>query len=89
MPVTYKVNKDKVASRIINEEAVLLNLDNGFYYSLNKTGSEIWQYLQEGRSVEEILRILEKKYATAAGLLKKDILVLINDMLKEKLIVKK
>ena len=87
MAGAYKIDKDKVASRIINEEAVLLNLDNGFYYSLNKTGSEIWQYLEEGKALEEILLILEKKYDTA-GNLKKDIVALINDLLKEKLITK-
>lgn len=89
MPETYKINKDKIASRIINGEVVLLNLDSGFYYSLNKTGSEIWQYLQEGKSVEEIQALLMKKYESQSGDLRKDILALIGDLLKEKIIAKR
>lgn len=84
----YKINKDKVASRIINGEAVLLNLDNGFYYSLNKTGSEVWQCLQEGKNTDEIIALLEKTYSQDEAKLKKDVTSLINDLAKEELIAK-
>lgn len=86
--VRYRINKNKVASRIINGEAVLLNLDNGFYYSLNNTGSEVWQYLQEGKSSDEIISIFERKYTRDISRLKKDIASLLADLTKEELIAK-
>lgn len=30
----YRIDKDKVTYRVIGGEAAILNLDNGYYYSL-------------------------------------------------------
>ncbi len=88
MAGVYRINKDKVASRVINGEAVLLNLNSGFYYSLNKTGSEVWQYLQEGKAIDEIIALLNKIYSLDEKKLKKDVESLVNDLTKEELISK-
>lgn len=45
--MTYHINQAIVRWRIVDEEAVLINIENTFYYSLNKTGTLIWQLLLE------------------------------------------
>lgn len=37
----YRIDKDNVTHRILDGEAVILNLDSGDYYSLNEVGTKI------------------------------------------------
>ena len=89
MGLVYRVNKEKVASRTINAEAVLLNLENGFYYSLNKTGSEIWGFIEEGKGSQDIVEFLATKHGIDKKKAEKDFFTLIKDLEKEGLICKK
>lgn len=52
-----------VFTRLDNSEAVLLHLDTKRYYTLNETGSRVWELLQQGRNTQEIVRSLHDDYA--------------------------
>lgn len=52
-----------VFTRLDDTEAVLLHLDTKRYYTLNETGTRIWELLQQGRSAQEIAKALEGDYA--------------------------
>jgi len=82
----YTLDKDSVTYRIIGQEAVILNMDNGNYYSLNKTGTLAWKALVEGKNLDEILALLKKKYPLPEERLKKDLSALAKDLEKEKLL---
>ena len=41
-------------SRVLDGEAVLLDLKSGTYFGLNEVGSEVWELLGSGASVGEI-----------------------------------
>jgi hypothetical protein len=58
----YTVDPAKVVSEIIDGEAILINLANGYYYSLDTTAAEIWTHLQAGRSALEIVSVLRRRY---------------------------
>ena len=38
----------------VDDETVILNLDNGRYYSLNATASAVWECLMKGYTLDEI-----------------------------------
>ena len=59
--VKYKV-KDSVLWRVIEDDAVLLNLKTNYYYSLNKSGSLILQELNDGKSIDEVVEYLFNYY---------------------------
>jgi hypothetical protein len=44
---------------------VLLHLERQQYYSLNETGSRIWQLLSEGRDVGAIAAAIADEWATS------------------------
>ena len=46
MPTKLTV-ADDVISEVLNGEAVVLNLKTGTYFSLNPSGSRIWQLIEE------------------------------------------
>ncbi len=82
----YQINKDSITYRIIDGEAVILNLDNGYYYSLNKIGTWIWEAINKQNNLNEILNFLKEEYQVPERQLKSDILVLIKDLEKEELV---
>jgi hypothetical protein len=83
----YSINSDKVVWRNIDGEAVILNLDSGYYYSLNEVGTLIWQLLSEKKDTIRIIEAVRKEYSATESKIKKDLDSLIKDLTKEKLII--
>lgn len=82
----YKINSEDAAYRIIDGEAVILNLNNGYYYSLNVVGTSIWEAIVKQKTLDEILSLLKEEYPVPELQLKNDLLELVKDLEKEKLI---
>ncbi len=82
----YKINKDDVTSRAIGDEEVVLNLENGFYYSLNEVGRGVWQLMNDGKTLGEIVKTLKETYQIPEARLEKDIDEIVQDLEKEGLI---
>ena len=61
----YRAAADALAATL-SDGAVLLNLRTKRYYSLNETGTRIWQLLLEGRTEEEIVQTLTAEYDVEA-----------------------
>lgn len=85
----YSVNTEKIVWRNIDGEAVILNMDTGAYYSLNKTGSLIWALLCEGKALEDIITHLSDTYEIPEKRARTDILSAIDDFKKESLVIPK
>jgi hypothetical protein len=60
---SYRVNSPQVILETFADEVVIVNLESGNYYSLDKTGAEIWALLAEGVPLPEIVRHLGQRYA--------------------------
>jgi hypothetical protein len=57
------INNPEVISDTIDGEVVIVNLDKGYYYSLDGTGAEVWGLVQKGHSVAEIVQEMVRRYA--------------------------
>ncbi len=57
----------------IGDEAVLLNIKNGRYFSLNSTGERVWELLQEHADSEIVLTIMLDEYDADREVLWQDI----------------
>ena len=69
---------DNIIAREIQGETVLLNKENGDYFSLNKMGTEIYNCLNDGKEIEEIAHYLFEKYDADYETIKKDISELVS-----------
>lgn len=49
----YEINAPAVISEPMDEELVVINLDSGCYYSLNKTAARLWNHLERGCSLNQ------------------------------------
>jgi hypothetical protein len=83
----YSIDKEKIAYRVINDKAVVLNLDNGHYYCLNDTGTRILELINKKTPLLEILDFLKKEYEIQDERLKDDLIELVKDLVKERIII--
>jgi hypothetical protein len=54
-------NPEVVATEL-TEGAVLLNIETGFYYSLNEPGAEIWRRLDAAESANDLAERLRERF---------------------------
>lgn len=52
---SFQVNAPDVVHESFDDEAVVLNLKTGNYYSLNETGKMIWQFLEAGGELKHLV----------------------------------
>lgn len=59
----YRANVNEVRWRIVDGEAVLIHIETTYYFSLNRTGTRIWELLVAGEPSEaEIVADLAGAY---------------------------
>jgi len=55
MPEIYRTDLPNIMHEIIEDEAVIVNIDNGSYYSFDGVGSRIWGLMDgDGRDLESL-----------------------------------
>lgn len=85
--VIYKINTPKVASEIIDGEAIMINLESGNYYNLNSTGTDIWDCIEKGISLEQIALDLAQRYDGDQTQIENSVAELIGELRREELII--
>lgn len=84
---TYTINESKAISETIDGETIIVNLDTGFYYSVNETATIIWNKLQENNSLKNISHFFLNHYDVEKDTLEKYMTETISVFLKDELIV--
>jgi Coenzyme PQQ synthesis protein D (PqqD) len=63
----FAVPTDQVAARVMEGEAVVINLDSGVYVGLNRSGTVLWGLLETGpRSSRALADALAQAYGVSA-----------------------
>lgn len=83
----YRINSPNVIHDIIDDEAVIVNLEVGSYYSIENTGAMIWQSLSNGLSDGEIAQAISENYEVAPQESKRVVDQFIGELQNENLIV--
>ena len=58
----YRINAPKALGQIIDGEAVIVNLESGNYYSLNASGTLIWDLIASAVDPVRMRAVLSRKY---------------------------
>lgn len=71
----------------VGDEAILINLNTGSYYSLNDTGTRFWELLDGQRTIAECAQLIAGEYEVEAAVVEGDLLELAADFKQEGLIL--
>ena len=88
MSERHSVHRQNARWRIVDGETVVINLTSTHYYSLNKTGTYVWNLLLEGgQSVDDLAGAVAARYGQPLDVVRGDVRALIDDLRREELIV--
>ena len=85
MPKFLKPNTAEVAAKDVDGEAILINLTNGMYYSMDLVGGFIWSLIEGGYELAAIGDAVAGRYGIAGEVARKDVETLARQLLDEKL----
>ena len=70
----FRPREEEVASKVIDGEAIIINLANGVYYSMDKVGALVWERVQAGYTLDDVIRAVTGAYDVAprAGRIERD-----------------
>ncbi len=83
---SLKVNVPHIVHEIFSDdEAAIINLKTGNYYSLNPTGAEVWSLIEKNATSEEIIEVFSECYKNESveDVIKK----FVTELLEEDLII--
>ena len=84
----YRTNSPTVVYEVIDGEAVIVNMENGSYYSIDDSGALIWDLINQGLSSDAICNSLAGKYTGSIEEINAAVSGLIEKFLEEQLILK-
>jgi Coenzyme PQQ synthesis protein D (PqqD) len=84
---SYRVNEPTVIQEIIDGEAIIADLGQGFYYSLDAVGSKVWGALVSGSTVGAIIEAFASHFSAGREEVAAGITQLVERLAEEQLIV--
>ena len=79
---------DDVLISNLQEESVLLNLDSERYYGLDDVGTRFWSVLTTSASIEAAYEKLTREYDVDSGVLRADLLALVENLIAQGLLIR-
>ncbi|MER3447566.1 MAG: pyrroloquinoline quinone biosynthesis protein PqqD [Candidatus Dadabacteria bacterium] len=83
----FRINSPKISHETIDGETVIINLDNGNYYSLIGVGADVWRFIEIGATIGDIIAIIKHQYVGAHVDIENDINRFISELQEEGLVV--
>ena len=80
------VRGGEVAAKVIDGEAILINLSTGLYYSMGKVGGRVWSLIEQNRNSRDIASAISAEYEITAAAAANDVAELVEQLAAEKLI---
>jgi hypothetical protein len=83
----YRVNSSEVTAKVLDGEAIVINLTDGAYYSLDGTGALVWAMAVTGFSGEEMAGELADRYGAPLESVRADVDRLLEKLVAERLLL--
>lgn len=79
-------NESEVAAKIIDDEAILINLSNGTFYTMDRVGAFIWSLIEGGYTLAKIIEALTNCYDVSAEQAQADVERIAAELVQEELV---
>ena len=80
------INEEEVCGKVVEGEAIIINLSNGIYYSLDGVGGTVWQLIELRYSIEEMTQAISAHHKVSSEQVKADLEKLIDEMVQENIV---
>lgn len=84
---TILTRSEKVTFQKVAEEAILIHMDTGTYFSLNDTGTEFWEMFDGTRSIRELATAVATKYDVDVEMVISDLLEIVEKLAADDLVI--
>jgi hypothetical protein len=81
-------NNRDVAAKVLDGEAIMINLARGTYYSLDKVGTLVWELIEGEHTLAYILEALTLTFEVSPETAEADLQRLVGEMLDEGIVVR-
>lgn len=85
----YEPAGQDVVSEEIDGEVIIVNLNNGNYYSLTQSAAVVWTGIERGATVEQLENRLASRYSGETGVMNQALAGLIQALEAERLITRR
>ena len=77
---------DAAVVRDLDGESVILNVQSGIYFGLDRIGTRVWQLIDELGDLDSIVRVMEDEYDAGRDVLRADVEALVAALLEKQLV---
>jgi hypothetical protein len=78
---------DDIVAKVMDGEAVIINLSNGIYYSSDQVGAAMWELIEQQYSLDEVAEAIAARYDVPRALAQDDAVRLAGELLQHELVV--
>jgi hypothetical protein len=77
---------EEVIAKVMDGEAIIINLATGVYYSLDNAGVAMWQRMEAGWRLDDIAADVTARYEVPLEHARRDVLRLAAELLREEIV---
>ena len=81
------IRNNKTISGRLHDELVMMDINQGKYFSLNPVATRIWDLLEDSKGIDELCRVLTNEYEIDLDQCSREVEEHLNEMVKMKLVV--
>ena len=86
LPERLVPKSEQVAATVMDGEAVIINLVNGVYYSMDEVGGLVWNMIEQACSLTDIADAVAVAYGVESSQVREDIQQLAAQLIEEDLV---
>ena len=85
--IPLRPDQEHVVAKVIDGEAIIMNLTSGVYYSMDGVGGFIWERLEKGSSAREIAKAIVSHFEVEEDRAAEDLAALLEELREEGVII--
>jgi len=78
---------ERVAAKEVGGELVLLDLEEGSFFVARGTGPRVWDLVEDGASIEEVIRAVAERYGKGEDEVRADVEAFVSDLVERGFLV--
>ena len=83
----FRVNTPSITHQTIEGEVVIINLETGNYYSVTQVGVDVWNLLDAGHAIDDVVAQVAATYDGGSSEIEASVLQFLGELRKEDLVV--